>query len=192
MTKSDLNNQQIAEKLAESLESTSRGLAVFSRSAEPFREALKPYQQMQIVLMQQRLWSKRHKRDDLDPLWRKIAASSRELHSVFSGFAGVMDVLRFIDTVEEPAGPVAGNEASEAPEVTPAALDRDEAAVDWLNQALAAFKLSPAQLAALGRRQDSETHITNLVRVGVFEPCGRGSYRLTKRARRRMAWILAK
>ena len=98
-----MEDEQIAKKLAQSLESTSRGLAAFVDSLEMLREALKPYQQMQIVLMQQRLWAKRHGCDDLNPLWKEIAASSRELHTVFSGFAGVMDALRSIESLEAPA-----------------------------------------------------------------------------------------
>ncbi len=189
--KPEMSEQQIAEQLAQSLESTSRGLAAFSRSAKPFRDALKPYQQMQIVLMQQRLWAKRHKRDDLDPLWRKIASSAEELYGVFSGFASVMSALRSIDTVAEPSEVPADKHEASAPQAPPPPAEPEEAMVNWLSQALAGFRLSPSRLAALGPPRATEAHVTKLTRAGVFEPCGRGSYRLTEGARRRLSRVLA-
>jgi hypothetical protein len=190
MAQTELEDDRIAQKLAKSLESTSGGLAAFSTSMQPIKDALKPYRQMQLVLMQQRLWAERHPREDLNPLWQKIAASSRELHEVFSGFAEVMDALRSIDSLTQPAGPI----EKKAPAGEPRAESRrdpDEALARWAEQALTGFNLSPARLAVMRPKRKTAAQVKTLAQAGILEARGRGSYRLTERARRALALKLA-
>jgi len=169
------SEDRMARTLAQSLESTSLGLEAFVKSVQTFKEALHPYQQMQMVLVQQRLWSRQHARKDLDPLWQRIAASSRELHVVFSGFAGMMDLLRSIHTLEQPAP---------AP---PKAPLMDAALADWLEAALAGFALTPVRLAGLKPKRKTGAYLKKLEQEGLLERYGRGSYRLTAEARRKLA-----
>jgi hypothetical protein len=190
MAETEAEDDQIAQKLAKSLDSTSCGLAAFSTSMQPIKEALKPYRQMQLVLMQQRLWAQRHRREDLNPLWQKIAACSRELHEVFSGFTEIMEALRFIDSLEQPAEAIEKKGATgEAPAEPP--KEPDEALARWVEEALTGFRLSPSRLAVMRPKRNTAARVKKLAQAGMLEPHGRGSYRLTESARRALALKLA-
>jgi hypothetical protein len=183
------DDEQIARKLAASLDSTSGGLAAFLQSMQPIKDALKPYRQMQLVLMQQRLWAEGRRRDELNPLWRKIAETSRELHEVFAGFAEIMQALRFVDGLKQPAEAAEKHETPEAP--SQPRRQPDEALVRWIEEALAGFKLSAARLAVMKPKRKTAAQLKRLARAGILEPFGRGNYRLTESARRRIALKLA-
>jgi hypothetical protein len=88
--------------LRTSLESTRLGLARLLESLESsgFREAIGPYDDMRLVLLQQRLWTRANDRADLDALWEEIAATARAVHEILSGFAAVMAELADLDRTE--------------------------------------------------------------------------------------------
>ncbi|MCC6554235.1 MAG: hypothetical protein IT372_14640 [Polyangiaceae bacterium] len=181
-------DDQTAERLARSLESTSRGLSAFAGSVQALKDALKSYQQMQLVLMQQRLWAQRHGRAELDALFRRIAGSSSELHAIFSGFAAVMDVLRSLERLEPPAEqPAARAEPGPRGEVR----EPDEALLHLLSAAFSGVELTPGRRTEAGRWRRAAPRLEPLVRSGMLEPSG-GGYRLTASARRRLAITLVK
>lgn len=98
---------EIEAGLQQSLEAVDRGLQRFLRSIEEsgLREALPGYQNLQAVLIQQRLWTDSNGRAQLVPLFRSIAASCAELHRVFSSYAGVMQPLKELDKLTNPGQP---------------------------------------------------------------------------------------
>jgi hypothetical protein len=178
------NDDQTARRLAQSLESTGRGLEAFAQSVQPLREALPSYVQMQTVVVQQRLWSSQHGRQELEPLWRRIAANAGQLHAVFSGFARVMDLLRAIETLEQ-------HRPTEAtPSPTPEIAEMDERFARWLATVLAGFTLTAARQATLRPKRTTSAYLRKLVRMGVFERDRRSTYRLTDASRRRIAAAL--
>jgi hypothetical protein len=194
MAETELNNDDISRKLAQSLESTRRGLVAFSNSVSTLQDALTPYQQMQVVLMQQRLWARTHSRDELNPLWEKIAESSEALYRVFAGFARVMNDLRSIDRVELQQS----NTTAQQPIAGPlSALETTEAKADcqdlhhWSDAALVNFKLAPSHLAKIQPTDKNPVHLNTLVQAKILERTGRGSYRFTVMARNRLAKLIS-
>jgi hypothetical protein len=175
------NGQPKAEPdLAASLGSTLRGLQTLLRSLEGsgFADSIGPYREMQVVLLQQRLWSRSNGRADLDPTWAEIAETARSIDEILSGFAAVMAELGQLDRVEPaPDG---------RPARLPGSLEPELAA------ALVGPSVSAARLAAalpwpdeLRRRRLSE-----LVAAGVLERRGWGrglSYRPSAAMRTRLA-----
>jgi len=174
--------RRTARSLEKSLESTCRGLRLFLETLERsgMREAQHAYREMQLVLLQQRLWARTYRRAELDPLWRKLAETAGALHEIFAGFAAILEPLRYLESVGEP-------------ETAPAARDRPPAG-DELHEALLSRvgftrreveRLSTGEAAAIER----------LVKAGVLEPRGWGrgrAYRLTPAVRRRLAAQLAR
>src|SRR5262249_12005035 len=90
-----MQNEEIASSLRLSLESTNDGLMTFLASLRQagLPDAVKGYRQLQMVLMQQRLWAQNHHRQELESLFQSIAHNAEELHSVFAAFAGIMEPL---------------------------------------------------------------------------------------------------
>ena len=88
--------------LRRSLESTREGLDALLTSLEGsgFSEAIGPYEEMKLVLIQQRLWSRNQGRWDLDPAWAEIARVAGAVHEILAGFDAVMRELAEIDRIE--------------------------------------------------------------------------------------------
>jgi hypothetical protein len=168
-----------APDLRRSLESTLGGLHAllesFDRSG--FKDAAAPYREMQLVLLQQRLWSRNHGRVDLDPLWAELAATARAIEEILTEFGAVMADLADLDQIEPGPAGVAQRRADGALElaallsggsVSGASLQRD---LSW-----------PAD--------ERRRRLAALVRSGVLERRGWGrslSYRLGGPARERVA-----
>ncbi len=100
-----MQNEEIAHSLRTSLESTNDGLTKFLVSLRQagLPDAVKGYRQLQMVLMQQRLWAQNHKRQELDSLFQSIARNAAELHAVFAAFAGIMEPLIDLPNLSEAA-----------------------------------------------------------------------------------------
>jgi hypothetical protein len=169
--------------LAESLQSTLRGLRALLHSLEAsgFAEAVDPYRQMLLVLVQQRLWSRSRGRTDLDPTWSEIASSAAAVHQILSDFADVMDALRDVDRIEphldgRPARP-------------PAAVEPDMAA-PFLTSSVSDVRLA----SLLGWPEEHRRRrLSELVAEGVLERRGWGrgiSYRLSSRTAEGLASVL--
>ena len=93
--------QEIETNLKESLESTDEGLKKFLASLRQagMPEAVQAYRAMQMVLVQQRLWTHQHRHDQLLPSFRSIARTTGEIHKIFASFADVMKPLKEIDKI---------------------------------------------------------------------------------------------
>lgn len=175
------NGQPKAEPdLAASLASTLGGLQTLLRSLEGsgFADSIGPYREMQVVLLQQRLWSRSNGRADLDPTWDEIAETARAIEEILGGFAGVMSELAHLDRIEP------------APDGRPARLP------DSVEPELAAVLVGPsvsaARLAAALPWPDDvrRRRLSELVAAGVLERRGWGrglSYRPTAAVRARLA-----
>ncbi len=170
--------------LRRSLESTLRGLRALLDSLERsgFRDAAGPYREMQVVLLQQRLWSRNHGRVDLDPLWAELAATARAVDAILADFGSVMTDLADLDRIEPgPAGAVP-RAADEALELAVLLSERSVSG--------ASLRRGLPWPADLRRRR-----LAALVRGGVLERRGWGrslSYRLTEQARERLAAELSR
>lgn len=174
------NGQPPAEPdLAASLQSTRRGLETLLRSLETsgFADSIGPYREMQVVLLQQRLWSRSQERAELDPEWEEIARTARAIEEILSGFASVMGELGQLDRIEPgPDGRRAPLRGAVEPELAAALVGPSVSALQ-----LAAVLPWPEDVR---RRRLSE-----LVAAGVLERRGWGrglSYRPAGRARSRL------
>lgn len=93
--------ENIAQTMKRSLESTARALKTFSESLERsgFKKSIPAYQQMQQVLIQQRLWADRQSREELRNSWEDIAHHSDEIYHMIEPFVQIMGELRNIDKI---------------------------------------------------------------------------------------------
>lgn len=171
-----------ADGLERSLESTSRGLASLLESlrASGLEAAARPYNDMQLVLLQQRLWSRNNGRDDLDPYFAAIAANARAIHRILGEFDAAIERLAEVDRLEASGGA--------APPPSSAAL----AAV-----LVGETTVSSARLAALlgWPDEDRKRFLRQLVEAGVLERRGWGrglSYGLSDASRRLASSALAR
>jgi hypothetical protein len=166
-----------------SLESTQKGLETLLASLErsSLKDAADPYRDMQLVLVQQRLWSRNHGRDDLEPLWSQIAETARTVHEILAAFAVVMGELGDLDRIEPgPSG-----------EIRRPGDDELE-----LGRLLAGGRVSAATLRhRLPWPNDARRRrLDELVTRGVLERRGWGptlSYRLAEPVRERLAGALS-
>jgi len=110
------SSRETVDRLRTSLESTSGGLSALLESLERagLRDALRPYRELHLVLVNQRLWCRAHGVDELDPLWREIAETAGRARVLLGPFADVLEGLERITTVapldtsrSAPAEPVA-------------------------------------------------------------------------------------
>ena len=155
--------------LASANEALAALLASLRRSG--FEDAAEPYDRMQHVLVQQRLWSRNQGRADLDPQFAEIAESARAIQRVLAGFSAAIEHLTHIDRIEPSGRPA-------APPVSSGVL------ADLL---LGRRTVSAARLAALDwPADDRRRFIGSLVAAGVLERTGWGrslGYRLAPPAR---------
>lgn len=174
--------RRTARSLEKSLESTYRGLRLFLETLERsgLREAAQAYRELQLVLIQQRLWARSYRRSELDPLFRKLAEAAGALHEIFAGFAAVFEPLKYLESVgavqvveSPPAGQLATSTAPEA------LLER---------AGITARELS-------GLDSNEAAAIERLLEAGLLERRGWGrgrAYRLAPGARRQLAAQLAR
>jgi hypothetical protein len=170
-----------AQSLKKSLESTCAGLSALLESLERsgFRGALSPYQQLQLVLVQQRLWSKQHRRDELDPLWQKISEMSGRIHAILASFASVMEKLKSLDRVEAAR--------AEPPAETPVQDNRMGPLADSL---LEQYWILPTKL-----NQELQSQLREAAASGLLVTHGWGksrSYRLAPEVREKLRVELTK
>ena len=164
--------------LRRSLESTLRGLRALLESLERsgFKDAAAPYREMQLVLLQQRLWSRNHGRVDLDPLWSELAATARAADEILTEFGAVMADLADLDRIEP--GP-------------PGSARRPADGALELAGLLSGGSVSGASLrrGVSWPADERRRRLAALVRSGVLERRGWGrslSYRLAEPARERV------
>lgn len=170
--------RKTARSLEKSLESTCRGLKVFLESLEraEMRKAQRAYQELQFVVLQQRLWSRAYHRRELEPLWRRLSEIAGTIHEIFAGFAAVMEPLKHLDSVA-------------MPEAVPGAAgkpERGNSSTDQILEALLARgTLSVKELDRVAPAGGAVT-VRSLVDSHILEVRGWGrgrSYRLTPAAR---------
>src|SRR5215813_284625 len=125
-----MQNEEIAASLKQSLASTNDGLMKFLASLQQagLPNAVIGYRQLQMVLIQQRLWARNHNREELNALFQSIARNAEELHSIFAAFAGIMEPLKDLPnitdaSIESAAEQVRDAEKSET--VKPAAANEE-------------------------------------------------------------------
>ena len=101
MSKDNIKNSTdevdvIANKMKSSLESTSKGLALFLNSLQKsgFYSSLPAYQQMMLVLIQQKNWADTNLRIEMQPLWNEIAKNSESMYQIMNAYSRIMDNLR--------------------------------------------------------------------------------------------------
>lgn len=164
--------------LERSLASTRQGLATLLESlrASGLEAAARPYADMQLVLLQQRLWCRNNGREDLDPYFADIAASARAIHRILTAFDAAIARLARVDRL----GPSGQPSAPPASSAELAAVLLEEGVVS--NARLAARLDWP--------EDDRRRFLRSLVEAGVLERRGWGrglSYRLSDAVRRRAA-----
>lgn len=194
--------RQTARILASSLESTQKGLAALlvSLKGAGFHRAVQPYQQLEQVLIQQRLWSRSHRRDELNPLWRQLAETVRAIDAILGPFAAIMSRLKSLDRIEPSRANMALTEIVSAPperllaereaaaSPTPLPTPDDDLFETWL----AEMTISRARLALKSGEPPAalQAHLRALAEAGLIERRGWGRglvYRLSPETRRCLA-----
>jgi hypothetical protein len=170
-----------ARSLRKSLESTLAGLKALLGSLERsgFKEAIEPYRRLQIVLLQQRLWSRTYRRKELDPLWIEIGSTAGEIDRIMRSFHGVMGALKEIENIESLDDTPHSDESTlseNGKEVLP------ELIVDLLAKQ---FSFSAIQFANSSDLDDAERKelLRKLTQASILERRGWGrglSYQLTE------------
>jgi len=93
---------KISQQMKKSLENTSEGLKLFAESLKnsKLESAIPQYRQMQIILLNQKLWSDKQSIHEFDPLWEQIAEQSNKIFQIVSPYATIMEELKQIDTIQ--------------------------------------------------------------------------------------------
>ena len=107
-----MQNEEIAASLKQSLASTNDGLMKFLASLQQagLPNAVIGYRQLQMVLIQQRLWARNHNREELNALFQSIAHNAEELHRIFAAFAGIMEPLKDLPNITDASIESAGEQ----------------------------------------------------------------------------------
>lgn len=113
--------RQTAQSLEGSLKSTAHGLDILLQSLERsgFKAAIAPYKQMQHVLLQQRLWSVRRNRRELDSLWKELADKAEAIHAILGPFSDIMANLKDLDRIHTASDVVPETNKPTAPPAKP-------------------------------------------------------------------------
>jgi len=82
-----------------SLESTTRGLSLFSESLKKsgLVSSLPAYQQMMFVLVQQKKWSDTHSRIEMRQIWNEIISNSETMYQIMKAYSDIMNNLRMLN-----------------------------------------------------------------------------------------------
>jgi biotin operon repressor len=96
-------DDELASSLNQSLQSTIKGLKLFANSlkASGFAEAAPKYRQMEIVLIQQRMWSKNKNRKELDSTWREVAGVASQIYNALYPLSEIMNQIGAIETLSQ-------------------------------------------------------------------------------------------
>jgi hypothetical protein len=185
--------RETARSLEKSLQSSHQGLVLLLQS---FRRAdlsgaASSYRQMQLVLVQQRLWARAYDRNELTPLWKKIAATAAEIHEILADFGAIMAELKAIDRIEAAEVAASGDNGDAAPlgahasPKAPVPRPIDPGQTTALELLAAELTLSAARATRLfhAAPEQSKEILDSLIEQGVLEIDGRRSYRLTEAAR---------
>lgn len=121
----------VTQGLRDSLASTDEGLRRFLEMLRRsgLAEAVHGYRAMQMVLVQQRLWTHSQGRTELLPLFQSLARTADELHRIFAGFAAVMLPLKEIDKLTAMSVLEPPPEANRSGPVTPEATSDESPSV---------------------------------------------------------------
>ena len=97
ITKNEIDT--IAVKMKISLESTTRGLSLFSESLKKsgLVSSLPAYQQMMFVLVQQKKWSDSHSRIEMQQIWNEIISNSETMYQIMKAYSDIMNNLRMLN-----------------------------------------------------------------------------------------------
>ncbi|HET9528726.1 MAG TPA: helix-turn-helix domain-containing protein [Blastocatellia bacterium] len=192
MTRAGADNaEEIAKSLKRSLENADRGLSLFLASLDGsgLPDALKGYRQLQMVLIQQRLWAHNHSRAELVPLFQSIAGTAARIHAILSPYAELMRPLKDLDSMTAIEIEQADTHPSPPPEPKSRKkplLPRGRQVSTILKSLMAGGPLSSAQLAKATGKDTAKLQkdLDMLVKSGVILREGsarRPLYRLAPR-----------
>ena len=96
------SSRNIVPTLEYSLKSTTEGLDKFLSSLKQsgFKDAIQPYHQLQTVLFQQYLLSKKYNNKTLDKHFLSISEISKEIHDILSNMAEIMKEISNLKNIE--------------------------------------------------------------------------------------------
>jgi hypothetical protein len=184
--------RKTARSLERSLRSTQQGLAALLNSLERsgLGEAVSSYQELELVLLQQRLWSRTYRRDELNALWREIAETATAIHAILAPFSAVMDTLREVDRIEPRDERPAPQAAAPSPEARMAL--KDTISNELVDLLLDELFISHFKLARHLSWPDDvrQARLQQLTEGGILERRGWGrglSYRLAPESRQKLA-----
>lgn len=182
--------QTTARSLEKSLKSTLKGLETLLESLERsgFRDAVSPYQQMQLVLLQQRLWTQDNRRFELRSLWRKIAATAREIYDILAPFSAIMAEIKDLDRIDSNDKTTTRDDSSQQAELLESV---DDTTIEFVELFLEGLSVSNFKLSNRLSWQDEvrKSRLKALTAAGVLERRGWGrgqSYTLTPASRQRI------
>lgn len=183
--------RQTARSLEKSLESANQGLNALLQSLEQghFREAADSYRQMQIVLIQQWLWSRAYRRDELETAWQAIQHTARSIVELLTALSSAIEPLAHLDTIELSESPTPAQETS-SPPLSPVALE-------LLETILGQASLSFAKLADHfpDPSEERDYYLEQLIAANILEQNSRGrtpKVRLSPALRQQIAAELVK
>ena len=162
-TKKEPNQTDIiANKMMASLESTSKGLALFLDSLQKsgLHSSLPAYQQMMSVLIQQKNWADAHSRTEMQPLWKEIAKNSEDMYQIMNAYSSIMNSLRNL------------NKNNLQKNNTKKHTNRDEI-LDYLKK-YSEFSISELSENLKLKKKEIKEELDPLVKKGMVERKGRG------------------
>ena len=163
----------IANKMKASLESTSKGLALFSDSLQKsgLHSSLSAYQQMMSVLIQQKNWTDTNSRTEMQPLWNEIAKNSEDMYQIMNAYSNIMNSLRTLN-----ANNLQKNKTKQSSD-TAANLEK---ILEYMKK-YSEFPISDISENLNLKKKEIKEELDPLVKKGKIERKGRGktlSYRL--------------
>ena len=168
ITKSN-QTELLASKMKDSLESTSKGLALFLDSLQKsgLHSSLPAYQQMMSVLIQQKNWAVTNSRTEMQPLWNEIAKNSEQMYQIMNAYSNIMNRLRNLNVSD-----LQKNDAKQPTKL--------EQLLDYLKK-YSEFSISDLSENLKLKKKEIKEELDPLVKKGKIERKGRGktlTYRL--------------
>jgi hypothetical protein len=92
------------ESLVASLEATEQGLSAFLSSLRRsgLLSATNGYRELAAVLVNQRLWARAHGRTDVDPQFRAIGETAREICAALRPYVSIFELMTDLEHLDEP------------------------------------------------------------------------------------------
>ncbi|GAB4574502.1 MAG: hypothetical protein Kow0077_21390 [Anaerolineae bacterium] len=200
MTQKRMSIKEIRETsraLEASLKSTARGLDLLLQSLERggFKAAVAPYQQLQQVLLQQRLWSVDYGREVLNPLWKEISRKAAAIHAILAPFSAAMAEIKELERITAVGEIVEASTAADESVVGSQVPPPDAVILQIAALLLEGVAVSGVRLARALDLPDEErrARLRALVQMGLLERRGWGrgqSYRLAPAARAYLEHLL--